>query len=101
MEVIDTITPIHRISVDQFHRMIEAADTSLSVDRDTKLPKYARAGIRRYWVVDIKNRTIHDYRDPAPFGGRYRQLHSVAKGLLSVTIEGVEIHLDVEELFPE
>ena len=80
--------------------VIEVADTSLSVDRDTKLPKYARAAIRRYWVADIQNRTIHDYRDPAPFGGRYRQLHSVSEGVLSVIIEGIDIQVDVKDLFP-
>ena len=50
-------------------------------------------------MVDIQNRTIHDYRDPASFGGRYRQLHSVTEGLLSVTIEAVEIQVDARDLF--
>ena len=36
------------------------------------------------------------YRDPDRFGGRYRQLHSVSAGRISVTIEEVEI----PELFP-
>jgi Uma2 family endonuclease len=85
---------------DDTYLVIEVADTSLSVDLGTKLPKYARAGIRRYWVVDINNRAIHDYRDPAPFGGRYRQLHTVTEGALSVTIEEVEIRVDVRDLFP-
>lgn len=80
--------------------VIEVADSSLSIDLRTKLPKYAQAGIRRYWVVDIRHRTIHDYRDPAPFGGRYRQLHSVSEGGLAVTIEGVEVQVDVGDLFP-
>lgn len=85
---------------DDTYLVIEVADSSLFVDLGNKLTKYARADIRRYWVVDIKSRTIHDYRDPAPFGGRYRQLHSVSEGVLSVTVEGVEIHVDVSELFP-
>lgn len=88
-------------TADDAYLVIEVADSSLSVDLDTKLPKYARAGIRRYWVVDIKNRTIHDYRDPDLIGRRYRQLHSVTEGMLSVTIEGVDIQVDVGDLFPE
>jgi Uma2 family endonuclease len=77
----------------------EIADSSLSFDLGIKLPKYARAGVRRYWVVDVKNRTIHDYRDPDRFGRRYRQLHSVTDGILSLTIEGVDIQVDVRRLF--
>jgi Uma2 family endonuclease len=79
--------------------VIEVADTSLSVDVSKKLQKYARAGIRCYWVVDIENRTVHDYRDPAPFDRRYRQLHSVNQGVLAVAIEGVDIQVDVSDLF--
>lgn len=74
--------------------VIEVADTSLPVDLGIKLAKYARAGIRRYWVVDLKGHTIHDHRDPDRFGQRYRQLHSVSEGTLSVTVEGVEIQVD-------
>jgi hypothetical protein len=59
-----------------------------------KLAKYARAGIRRYWVVDLDGHTIHDHRDPDRFGQRYRQLHSLSEGTLSVTVEGVEIQVD-------
>jgi Uma2 family endonuclease len=82
------------------HLVIEVADSSLFVDLQFKLPKYARAGVRRYWVVDVKGRTLYDYRDADPFGYRYRQLHSVTEGAVSVTIEGVEVEVDVGELFP-
>ena len=53
MEATDTIYPIHRINVKQFHR----------------------------------------------FGSRYRQIKSVGDGFLSVTIEGVDIELDIGDLF--
>ncbi len=52
--------------------VIEVADSSLSLDQGPKLAKYAHAGIRRYWVVDLRHRTLHDYRDPDRFQGRYR-----------------------------
>jgi Uma2 family endonuclease len=78
--------------------VVEVADSSLPFDLGVKLAKYARAGIRRYWVVDIKNRTLHDHRDPDRFGGRYRQLHSLSEGPLSVTIEGVDIRVDTGNL---
>lgn len=80
--------------------VIEVADTSLAVDRGIKLAKYAGAGIRRYWVVDLPQRTLHDYRDPNAFGRRYRQLHSLREGTLALTIEAVEIRVEVADLFP-
>jgi Uma2 family endonuclease len=79
---------------------IEVADTSLSFDLKTKLPKYAHAGIRRYWIIDVKKRTIHDYRDPDRIGRRYRQLYSATEGEVSVTIEGVVVRVRLDELFP-
>lgn len=80
--------------------LVEVADSSLALDRGLKLGKYARAGIGRYWVADIPHRTLHDYRDPDRFGGRYRQLHSLSEGRISVTIEDAEIPVEIAELFP-
>jgi Uma2 family endonuclease len=78
--------------------VIEVADSSPSIDLGLKLAKYARAGIRRYWVVDIRHHAIHEHRDPDRAGRRYRQAHSLEKGVLSVTIHGVEIQVDLREL---
>ena len=80
--------------------VIEVADSSLSLDQGPKLAKYARAGIRRYWVVDLRHRTLHDYRDPDCFQGRYRQLHSLTTGDLSLDIAGVQLRVAVAEIFP-
>jgi Uma2 family endonuclease len=80
--------------------VIEIADSSLSIDLGKKLLKYARAGIRRSWVVDINSRTIHDYGSPDRVGGLYRQLHSVSDQALSVNIEGIAIEVVVSDLFP-
>jgi Uma2 family endonuclease len=77
---------------------VEVADSSLSIDLGVKLAKYACAGIRRYWVVDIRNRAVHDHRDPDRNGRRYRQLHTLKDGVLSVTIHGVEVQVDLGEL---
>ncbi|PSQ96352.1 MAG: Uma2 family endonuclease [Bacteroidetes bacterium SW_9_63_38] len=44
--------------------VVEVADTSLSFDRDVKLPLYAEAGIPEVWLVDLEASVIHVYRDP-------------------------------------
>ena len=42
--------------------VIEVVDTSGEYDRGTKLPLYARAGIREVWIVDVVHYTIEVYR---------------------------------------
>lgn len=44
--------------------VIEVADSSLDFDTNEKRVLYAQAGIREYWVVDIKGRKLLVYRDP-------------------------------------
>ena len=81
--------------------VIEVADSSLSLDLGLKLTKYARAGIRRDWVVDLPHRTLHDYRDPDRFQGRYRQLHSLTAGNISLDLAGVPLSIAIAEIFPD
>lgn len=44
--------------------VIEYANTSLGKDLDAKRKLYAKAGIREYWVVDLKNRLVKVLRNP-------------------------------------
>ena len=81
--------------------VIEVADSSLSLDQGPKLAKYAHAGIRRYWVVDLRHRTLHDYRDPDRFQGRYRQLHSLTSGDIGLDIAGVQFRVAIAEILPD
>ena len=51
--------------------IVEVADTSLSYDREIKLPLYARHGIPEVWIMDLRNRRVEIYRQPV--GGAYRE----------------------------
>lgn len=44
--------------------IVEVADTSLSYDRNVKLPLYARAGIPEVWIVCHQPAQIEVHRDP-------------------------------------
>jgi Uma2 family endonuclease len=44
--------------------LIEVADTSLTHDRSTKLPLYARFQIPEVWIVDIPGRHLDVHREP-------------------------------------
>ncbi len=44
--------------------IVEVSETSLSKDITGKAEAYATAGVSDYWVIDLKNRQIHVFRDP-------------------------------------
>jgi Uma2 family endonuclease len=43
---------------------IEVSDSSLTTDREAKLPVYGRAGIAEVWIVNLIDQTVEVYRDP-------------------------------------
>lgn len=44
--------------------LIEVSDTSLTVDREDKLPAYGHAGIAEVWIVNLADLTVEVYREP-------------------------------------
>ena len=44
--------------------LIEVADSTLTYDRNEKIPAYGRAGIAEVWIINLTNSTIEVYRDP-------------------------------------
>ena len=46
--------------------VVEVADATLAFDRDDKASLYARAGVPDYWIVNLADRRLEVYRDPAP-----------------------------------
>jgi len=54
--------------------IIEVADSSVTYDRETKGPLYARAGIPEYWIVDLNGERVEQYREPSAIGYRSMRL---------------------------
>src|SRR6266508_6481514 len=55
---------------------VGVAESSLALDRHRKGSLYARAGLPDYWVLNLVDRVLEMYREPAPdsaapFGWRY------------------------------
>lgn len=50
--------------------IVEVADASIEVDRQVKVPLYARSGIPEVWLVDLNEETLTVYRDPTADGYR-------------------------------
>ncbi len=76
--------------------VIEYANTSLSKDLDTKRKAYARAGIKEYWVVDLKNRLVKVFRNPV--NGNYIEETTLTSGEIN-PIAFEEIKVSVKRLF--
>ena len=53
---------------DQVHLIVEIADSTLKRDCEIKDKIYSQAGIADYWVLDVKNRQLHIFRNPTPMG---------------------------------
>lgn len=48
--------------------LVEVAESSLSWDRNVKVPRYARAGIPEVWLVDLASGVVTVYTGPDPSG---------------------------------
>jgi Uma2 family endonuclease len=59
--------------------VIEVADSSLEFDRTVKLPLYAEAGIRDFWIVNLIDERLEVYRQPQ-LDGTYAQTSSLQSG---------------------
>ena len=69
--------------------MVEVADTSLTYDRERKLPLYAEVGIPEAWLVDLTTDTIEVYSEPGPTGyGRVARFGREGR-VVSVTLPGL------------
>jgi Uma2 family endonuclease len=58
--------------------IIEVADESAAVDREVKVPLYARFGVPEVWLVDLVSECIEVYREPG--SGGYAKKLALARG---------------------
>jgi len=58
--------------------VVEVAETSADVDREVKLPLYARSGIAEAWLVDLAGGQIEVERRPTPRG--YGEVERFGRG---------------------
>ena len=79
---------------DEVTLMVEVSDTTLSYDKNSKLPLYAEAGIPEVWIVDLQGRKVEVYSTPGPDG--YRNIREVGPGQLlrADTVEGLSLSVD-------
>ncbi len=69
--------------------LIEVADSSLSYDRDLKLPLYARAGIGEVWLVCLLPQTVEVFRAPSESGYGERREARRGESVAALNVPGV------------
>ena len=84
---------------------VEVADSSLRFDREQKGSLYARAGIGDYWIVNLVDRVLEVYRDPAPaqsapYGWRYRSVAVLAPPAAAAPLAFPSCQIAVADLMP-
>jgi len=58
--------------------VIEVAETSAAVDREVKVPLYARFGVPEVWLVDLAGDQVEVFREPSAEG--YREVRVLRRG---------------------
>ena len=85
--------------------MVEVAESSVAFDRGRKGSLYARAGIEDYWIVNLVDRVLEVYRDPAPdpaasYGWRYTSVTTLTPPAVVVPLAFPSIGIAVADLLP-
>lgn len=84
--------------------IVEVADSTLERDRGVKRMVYARAGIPVYWIINVLERVLEVYYDPAGAGedADYRQRRDYGvSDSVPVMIGGLEVgRVAVRDLLP-
>ncbi len=78
---------------------IEAADTTLSYDLNTKARLYARAGIPEYWVVSVNERAVHVHRSPVE--GTYSEVFMFSETQSVAPLSAPNASVLVSSLLPQ
>lgn len=85
---------------------VEVAESSLSFDRKRKGSLYARARIGDYWIVNLVDRVLEVYREPARdpvafYGWGYRSVTTLAPPAVIVPLAFPSIEIAVADLVPQ
>lgn len=75
---------------------IEVGDTNTRKDKQEKLPRYAREGVREVWRVDLPGQAVKVHRSPRREKGAFGQVRELRRGeaLAPALLPGLSISVD-------
>ena len=84
--------------------VVEVSESSLAFDRGHKGSVYARAGILDYWIVNVVDRVLEVYREPAPdaaapFGERFARREVLDSSRQVSPLAAPHARIQVRDLF--
>lgn len=79
--------------------VIEVSDSTLEYDRETKKNLFAEAGIKEFWLINLRDDTIETYSDPSK--GIYYQMRIFGRGEIVQSKNITGISLEVNKIFGE
>ena len=84
---------------------VEVAESSLGVDRQRKGSLYARAGLPDYWILNLVDRVLEVYRQPAPdsaapFAWRYTRREVFDASARVTPLAALGSSIPVSQLLP-
>ena len=59
-----SINDLVTVTPEEIYFLVEVADSSLEFDRETKLARYAAAGIPEVWIANLVDRRLEAHADP-------------------------------------
>jgi Uma2 family endonuclease len=71
--------------------VVEVADSTLTYDRRTKVPLYAREGVPEMWLVEIPNSRVTVHREPTPDGYQLTQAYRPGKQITLLAFPDITI----------
>jgi Uma2 family endonuclease len=76
--------------------IIEVADSSISYDRNVKLPLYAASGVPECWIIDVLKKEIHVYWQAEENAYRFRELARLGN---TIEAKNIDLKLAVVDVF--
>jgi len=81
--------------------LIDVSDSSLAFDRDTKKRIYAEAGIREFWIVNLRENVVEVNRGPDPAAGTYRERIELRTGQsIRLELDAGSLDIAVADILP-
>ncbi|GAP96479.1 Uma2 family endonuclease [Leptolyngbya sp. NIES-2104] len=96
VQSLDAVYLEHHPYPENIFWLIEYSNTTLKKDLEVKAKIYAEAGIREYWVVDLKNLQLTVFRDPTATG--YETEFNLSEGTIA-PLAFPDLQIEVRQLF--